>query len=46
MNGLGGCPLAEDELLGNLSTQNMLTWLNEKSIPNNLDISRVGLNMF
>ena len=46
MNGLGGCPLAEDELLGNLSTQNMLTWLHEKSIPHHLDLSRVGLHMF
>lgn len=30
IKGFGGCPMAEDELVGNLATENLLTFLNEK----------------
>jgi hydroxymethylglutaryl-CoA lyase len=32
IKGLGGCPMAEDELVGNLATENLLQYLNEKNV--------------
>jgi len=30
IKGLGGCPMAEDELVGNLATETILNWLDKK----------------
>lgn len=40
LGGYGGCPMAEDELVGNLSTEAILQWANEMGFKNdiNLDI--------
>lgn len=32
LGGLGGCPFAEDELVGNLPTEELLLWAKQKSI--------------
>lgn len=32
INGFGGCPMAEDELVGNLATENLLHFLKEKKV--------------
>jgi hydroxymethylglutaryl-CoA lyase len=32
MRGFGGCPMAEDELVGNLATENLIAFLDEKNI--------------
>lgn len=32
IKGLGGCPMAEDELVGNLATENLIQYLNEKNV--------------
>ncbi|MXV50468.1 hydroxymethylglutaryl-CoA lyase [Pedobacter sp. HMF7647] len=31
--GFGGCPMAADELVGNMATENLLSFFDEKSIP-------------
>jgi hydroxymethylglutaryl-CoA lyase len=36
-NGLGGCPFAADELVGNLSTQDFIAFCDQKNIPLQLD---------
>lgn len=36
MNGRGGCPTAADEMVGNLSTQSLLSFLEMKKIPHRL----------
>jgi hydroxymethylglutaryl-CoA lyase len=33
IQGFGGCPMAKDELTGNLPTENLLTYFNTKKIP-------------
>ena len=38
MKGIGGCPMAEDELVGNLATENIVRWCAEKGI--SLDINK------
>ena len=37
MKGIGGCPMAEDELVGNIATENILSWCRENTIPNHID---------
>ncbi|NOT73652.1 MAG: hydroxymethylglutaryl-CoA lyase [Cyclobacteriaceae bacterium] len=37
INGFGGCPMAEDELVGNLATETILSYLDSKNIPTGLD---------
>jgi hydroxymethylglutaryl-CoA lyase len=33
MKGIGGCPMAEDELVGNIATENIVQWAGNKDIP-------------
>lgn len=33
MKGIGGCPMAEDELVGNIATENIVQWADSKQIP-------------
>ncbi|MDR3678514.1 MAG: hydroxymethylglutaryl-CoA lyase [Flavipsychrobacter sp.] len=37
MNGIGGCPMAEDELVGNIATENMVMWADKNNIKLNID---------
>ena len=37
INGLGGCPMAKDELTGNMATENMIDYLIQEKIALNLD---------
>ncbi|MEI8280324.1 MAG: hydroxymethylglutaryl-CoA lyase [Bacteroidota bacterium] len=37
MKGIGGCPMAEDELVGNIATENLLDWCNKKGVLLNID---------
>ena len=32
IKGIGGCPMAEDELVGNIATENILNWCDRKNI--------------
>ncbi len=38
MKGIGGCPMAEDELVGNIATENIVNWAARKNIPLQLDM--------
>jgi len=33
MKGIGGCPMAEDELVGNIATENLVGWCEQNNIP-------------
>jgi len=37
MNGIGGCPMAEDELVGNIATENIVSWCDRNNITLNID---------
>ena len=37
LKGFGGCPMAEDELVGNLATETILNWLDKKGNPTDLN---------
>lgn len=37
MKGIGGCPMAEDELVGNIATENIVNWADRNSIYLNLN---------
>ena len=37
IKGLGGCPMAEDELVGNMATENVWSYLEEKGIDHGLN---------
>jgi hydroxymethylglutaryl-CoA lyase len=37
LNGFGGCPMAEDELVGNLATETILAYLKNKNASPDLD---------
>jgi len=37
LKGIGGCPMAEDELVGNIATENLLQWADLNRLPLQLD---------
>ncbi len=37
LKGIGGCPMADDELVGNMDTEMMIPYFEEKNLLNNLD---------
>jgi hydroxymethylglutaryl-CoA lyase len=37
IQGFGGCPLAEEDLVGNIATEKVISYMNQKKIENNLD---------
>jgi len=41
LKGIGGCPMANDELVGNMNTENMIQYFEDKAIP--LNISQQAL---
>ena len=38
IKGFGGCPMATDDLTGNMPTENMITYFNENNVDLNLDL--------
>ena len=38
MKGIGGCPMAEDELVGNIATENIVSWCEQDNIPLKLNM--------
>jgi hydroxymethylglutaryl-CoA lyase len=38
IKGFGGCPMAKDELTGNLATEQLTTWMTERDIETGLDM--------
>jgi hydroxymethylglutaryl-CoA lyase len=47
MKGIGGCPMAEDDLVGNIATENIIGWCDRNNIPLkiNRDAFREAYNM-
>jgi len=37
MKGIGGCPMAKDDLVGNIATENIVDWCERKHVPLQLD---------
>lgn len=37
LKGIGGCPMAEDELVGNMATENIINWCEQYNIPLNIN---------
>ena len=37
LKGIGGCPMAEDELVGNIATENIIDWCSKNNIELNID---------
>jgi len=42
MRGFGGCPMAEDELVGNIATETLVQYLLEQNVELTLDMSEFG----
>jgi hydroxymethylglutaryl-CoA lyase len=42
INGIGGCPMAGDNLVGNMNTNLMIDFFHKKEIPLNLDSSKLA----
>lgn len=42
MNGIGGCPMAKDDLVGNIATENIIGWAERNNVP--LDLNEEALN--
>jgi hydroxymethylglutaryl-CoA lyase len=42
IKGIGGCPMAKDELVGNMATENIINWCDENNIA--LNINREAFN--
>ncbi|HMI04378.1 MAG TPA: hydroxymethylglutaryl-CoA lyase [Pedobacter sp.] len=40
LKGLGGCPMAADDLTGNLATEDLISYLNTKGLSLNLDMDK------
>jgi hydroxymethylglutaryl-CoA lyase len=38
VKGFGGCPMAKDELTGNLATEQLLAWMSERNVDTGLDM--------
>ncbi len=39
IKGIGGCPMAEDELVGNIATEHIINWCGQHNIPLNLNMA-------
>lgn len=45
IKGFGGCPMAKDELVGNLATETILSHLNEKNVPAGINLEEFAKAM-
>ena len=43
MKGIGGCPMAEDELVGNIATENLVAWCKNNNIELNLNMDAFAI---
>ena len=42
INGLGGCPMTDKELVGNLSLESLITWSNANEVDTGLDMEKLA----
>lgn len=45
IKGFGGCPMAKNDLTGNMPTERMLEWFNENEIETNVDVKEFNESM-
>ncbi|MFK7784755.1 MAG: hydroxymethylglutaryl-CoA lyase [Crocinitomicaceae bacterium] len=45
IKGFGGCPMAEDDLTGNMPTEQMLDWFSENKIETGIDMELFNLSL-
>ncbi len=45
IKGFGGCPMAKDDLTGNMPTENMISYFNEHQINNSIDINELSSSL-
>lgn len=45
IKGLGGCPMADDELVGNMATETILAYLHSKQVSSNIDENAFAVAM-
>ena len=45
IGGLGGCPMAKDDLTGNMATENIVQYFNEKSINHKLNLDSLNISI-
>lgn len=43
LKGIGGCPMAGDDLVGNMDTELMIAWLNEKGLLKNMNAEALSV---
>ena len=46
MNGIGGCPMAKDDLVGNMSTQNLIRFFDENKIETSIDLDAYNKSVY
>ncbi len=44
LKGIGGCPMADDELVGNMDTELMIPYFQQKGLLNNLDMDALAVS--
>jgi hydroxymethylglutaryl-CoA lyase len=44
LKGIGGCPMADDELVGNMDTELMIPYFQQKGVLNNLDMDALAVS--
>jgi hydroxymethylglutaryl-CoA lyase len=45
MRGMGGCPMAKDELTGNLATESLVQYLQEKNVETQINLSQFNQSL-
>lgn len=45
LKGIGGCPMAQDDLVGNMDTALMIDWFNKKNIHTGIDLEALNKSM-
>lgn len=45
IKGIGGCPMAKDDLVGNMATENVLRWAEEHALPVSIDKEAFGRSL-
>ena len=45
IKGFGGCPMAKDDLVGNMATENVIAYLSEKDRLEGIDLEEFGIAM-
>lgn len=42
LNGIGGCPMAQDDLVGNMATEKMIAWFEQQGIETGIEKQRLN----